>query len=364
MTAPTAIQRVVNDPQSPPEYKVYRSRRRALGRRRPIGDLEGLRRRLGRRREREPREGRELSLGRVLKWIAVAILGWVLLSLVLFLISAQLEQGVSDDAEQALSPGGSLLTGSNVLLLGSDQRGGESIDKSQSGPARADSIMVMHVAFGTVRKLSIPRDSEAQIPGHGTTKINAAYALGGTALTIKTVEGFLGNDLKINHVVEIDFEDFPKLIDALGGVTVTNKTKICAPPFDNFWKGFDLAKGRQHLDGTKALGFSRVRKNPCAPNETDLDRAQRQQEVLSGLRSSLVSPSGFLRLPLASWRAPQALRSDMKGPGLFALFSDIATGGTGDTMVLQPSCLSCGADGSLQVSEGTRQDAVEKLENG
>jgi LCP family protein required for cell wall assembly len=364
MTAPTAIQRVVNDPQSPPEYKVYRSRRRALGRRRPIGDLEGLRRRLGRRREREPREGRELSLGRVLKWIAVAILGWVLLSLVLFLISAQLEQGVSDDAEQALSPGGSLLTGSNVLLLGSDQRGGESIDKSQSGPARADSIMVMHVAFGTVRKLSIPRDSEAQIPGHGTTKINAAYALGGTALTIKTVEGFLGNDLKINHVVEIDFEDFPKLIDALGGVTVTNKTKICAPPFDNFWKGFDLAKGRQHLDGTKALGFSRVRKNPCAPNETDLDRAQRQQEVLSGLRRSLVSPSGFLRLPLASWRAPQALRSDMKGPGLFALFSDIATGGTGDTMVLQPSCLSCGADGSLQVSEGTRQDAVEKLENG
>jgi LCP family protein required for cell wall assembly len=354
----------MNDPQSPPEYKVYRSRRRAPGRRRPTGDLEGLRRRLGRRREREPREGRELSLGRVLKWIAVAILGWVLLSLVLFLISAQLEQGVSDDAEQALSPGGSLLTGSNVLLLGSDQRGGESIDKSQSGPARADSIMVMHVAFGTVRKLSIPRDSEAQIPGHGTTKINAAYALGGTALTIKTVEGFLGNDLKINHVVEIDFEDFPKLIDALGGVTVTNKTKICAPPFDNFWKGFDLAKGRQHLDGTKALGFSRVRKNPCAPNETDLDRAQRQQEVLSGLRSSLVSPSGFLRLPLASWRAPQALRSDMKGPGLFALFSDIATGGTGDTMVLQPSCLSCGADGSLQVSEGTRQDAVEKLENG
>jgi LCP family protein required for cell wall assembly len=364
MTAPTAIQRVVNDPQSPPEYKVYRSRRRALGRRRPIGDLEGLRRRLGRRREREPREGRELSLGRVLKWIAVAILGWVLLSLVLFLISAQLEQGVSDDAEQALSPGGSLLTGSNVLLLGSDQRGGESIDKSQSGPARADSIMVMHVTFGTVRKLSIPRDSEAQIPGHGTTKINAAYALGGTALTIKTVEGFLGNGLKINHVVEVDFEDFPKLIDALGGVTVTNKTKICAPPFDNFWKGFDLAKGRQHLDGTKALGFSRVRKNPCAPNETDLDRAQRQQEVLSGLRRSLVSPSGFLRLPLASWRAPQALRSDMKGPGLFALFTDIATGGTGDTMVLQPSCLSCGADGSLQVSEGTRQDAVEKLENG
>src|SRR5215218_2190743 len=207
--------------------------------------------------------------------------------------------------------------------------------------------MVVHSAFGSVRKLSIPRDSFAQIPGHGAQKINAAYAIGGPALMIETVEGFLGNGLKINHIVEIDFKDFPKLIDALGGVTVDNKTKICSPPFDNFWKGFRLPKGRLHLDGTKALGFSRVRNNRCAPQENDLDRAKRQQEVLSGIRGSLLSPGGFLRLPLASWRAPKAIKSDMKGPALLALFSDVATGGTGGTMVLEPSCLSCGVDSSL-----------------
>src|SRR3954451_7007173 len=155
-------------PKGPPEYKVYRSRRSPLGGLKPSGDLERLRERLGRRRDREPREPGELSLGRVLKWAAIAVLGWLLLSLVLFLISAQVEQGVSDNAKQALSGGGSLFTGSNILVLGSDERRGESIDQSQSGPGRADSIMIVHTAFGSVRKLSIPRDSFADIPGHGS----------------------------------------------------------------------------------------------------------------------------------------------------------------------------------------------------
>jgi LCP family protein required for cell wall assembly len=350
--------------QGPPEYKVYRSRRSPLSGLRPSGDLESLRRRLGRRREREPRERRELTPGRVLKWAALAVGGWLLLSLILFLLSAQVEQGVSDSAKRALASQGSLLTGTNILVLGSDERGGESIDRSQSGPGRADSIMVVHSAFGSVRKLSIPRDSFAQIPGHGAQKINAAYAIGGPALMIETVEGFLGNGLKISHLIEVDFKDFPKLIDTLGGVTVDNKTKICSPPFDNFWKGFRLPKGEQHLDGTTALGYSRVRKNPCAPNENDLDRAERQQEVFNGIRHQLTSPTTFFRLPFVSWRAPKALRSDMHGPGLLALFTDLTTGGSGNTMVLSPSCLSCGPGGSLMVSEGARRDAVQKLVEG
>ena len=188
----------------------------------------------------------------------MAVLAWLLLSLFLFLVSAQIEDGVSNSAEQALAEEAAF-TGSNILVLGSDERSGESIDESQSGPGRADSIMVVHSAFGSVRRLSIPRDAYAEIPGHGAQKINAAYALGGPALMIQTVEDYLGNGLEINHIIEVDFGDFPKLIDALGGVTVNNKTKICAPPFDNFWKGFDLPKGEQHLDGTTALGYLRAR---------------------------------------------------------------------------------------------------------
>ena len=349
----------------PPEYKVYRSRKNPLQRLSGGTDLDALKRRLSRVRKDEPdpsRDKRRITPGRVLKWIALAIAGWILLSLVLFLISAQIQDGVSPQAARALSDDGNLLTGSTILVLGSDARTGESIDESQSGPSRADSIMLVHASLGSVRKLSIPRDIEVEIPGHGTGKINAAYAFGGPALTIETVEGFLGNGLQISHLVEVDFEDFPELIDSLGGVTVQNKTRICAPPFDNFWKGFRLRKGEHELDGRRALGFARVRKNNCAPGEDDRARAARQQEVLRAIGDAATSPSAFLRLPLVSWRAPQALKTDMKGPALMALFADMATGNSDETEVLEAGC--CVNGSNLFVSDGAKRDAVDKLING
>jgi LCP family protein required for cell wall assembly len=357
----------VSDPKQggPPEYKVYRSRKNPLQRLSGGTDLNALKRRLSRARGDEPepsREKRRITPGRVLKWIALAVLGWLLLSLVLFLISAQIQDGVSPQAERALSDDGNLLTGSTILVLGSDARTGDSIDESQEGPSRADSIMLVHASLGSVRKLSIPRDIEVEIPGHGTNKINAAYAFGGPALTIETVEGFLGHGLQISHLVEVDFEDFPELIDALGGVTVQNKTRICAPPFDNFWKGFRLRKGEQDLDGERALGFARVRKNDCAPGEDDRDRAARQQEVLRAIGDAATSPSAFLRLPLVSWRAPQALKTDMKGPALMALFADMATGNSDETEVLEAGC--CVNGSNLFVSDGAKREAVDKLLNG
>jgi LCP family protein required for cell wall assembly len=352
---------VVSDPK--PDYKVYRSRKRPLQRLSGGTDLNALKRRLSRARNEEPsREPRRITPGRVLKWIALAIAGWILLSLVLFLISAQLQDGVSPEAERALSDDGNLLTGSTILVLGSDARTGESIDESQSGPSRADSIMLVHASLGSVRKLSIPRDIEVDIPGHGTNKVNAAYALGGPALTIETIEGFLGNGLQISHLVEVDFEDFPELIDALGGVTVNNKTRICSPPFDNFWKGITFRKGELELNGRRALGYARVRKNPCAPAEDDRDRAARQQEVFRAMGDAATSPSAFLRLPLVSWRAPQALKSDMKGPALMALFADMATGNSDETEVLEAGCCINGSN--LFVSDGAKRDAVDTLLNG
>ena len=351
-----------------PDYKVYRSRRSPLDKLRRSDDLEGFkdRSRPKEPRRREPRPPQKprmpgtrkpITPRRVLKWVAIAVASWLALSFFLFMVSAQLEGGVSDDAKDALSGNGNFLTGATVLVLGSDERKGDSIDASDSGPGRADSIMLVHASLGRVSKVSIPRDTEADIPGHGRTKINAAYAIGGPALMIETVEQFLGNGLEINHLIEVDFEDFPKFIDALGGVTVNNKSRICAPPFDNFWRGFNLRKGEVELDGQRALGFARVRSNPCAPDENDLVRAERQQEVMSGIRRQLLSPGTFLRLPWVSWRAPQTIRTDLRGPGLLALAADIATGGSGETRVLVPSCLGCGADGSLQVPQDERAAA-------
>jgi LCP family protein required for cell wall assembly len=353
------------NPGGRPDYKVYRARKRPLQRFSGGTDLAALKRRLGRARQEEPgepREQRRITPGRVLKWVALAVLGWILLSVVLFLISAQIQDGVSDDAAKALSNKGNLLTGSTILVLGSDARTGESIDESQSGPSRADTIMLVHAALGSVRKLSIPRDIEANVPGFGRQKINASYAFGGPALTIETVESFLGHGLEINHLVEVDFEDFPELVDALGGITVKNKTRICSPPFDNFWKGVNFRKGEIDLDGTRALGYARVRKNSCALGEDDRARAARQQEVLRAMGDKVTSPSTFFRLPWVSWQAPRALKSDMKGPGLMALFADLATGNTDETEVLKAGCCINGSN--LFVSEGAKKDAVRKLLDG
>jgi LCP family protein required for cell wall assembly len=329
------------------------------------GDLDSLRKRLSRNRDgdepRTPRDKPAITPGRVLKWVALAIAGWLLLSLVLFLISAQTQEGVSAETERALSSGGSLFTGSNILVLGSDVRTGESIDESQSGPGRSDTIMLVHSAFGSVRKLSIPRDVEVEIPGHGINKINAAYALGGPALTIETVESFLGNGVEVNHVVEVDFKNFPDFIDSLGGVTVQNKSRICSPPFDNFWKGLHFKKGEIELNGTRALGYARVRKNSCAPSEDDRDRAARQQQVLSAIGSKVKSPSTFVRLPWVSWHAPRTLRTDMNGLQLMGLFADMATGSSDQTEVLEATCCR---GGNLFVSDGAKADAVRKLVEG
>jgi LCP family protein required for cell wall assembly len=352
--------------EEPPQYTLYRARKHPLSRLTGGADLDALKRRLSRAKgeEPEPTPGarKRITPGRVLKWVALAVAGWLLLSFVLFMVSAQVQKGVSADSEKALSTGGTLLSGSTILVLGSDARAGESIDESQAGPSRADTIMLVHAALGSVRKLSIPRDTEVQIPGHGTNKINAAYALGGPALTIETIEQFLGNDLEINHLVEVSFKDFPELIDSLGGVTVKNKSRICSPPFDNFWKGLNFRRGEIELNGRRALGYARVRKNPCAPAEDDRARAARQQEVLRAMGAQVKSPSTFFRLPWVSWKAPQALRTDLKGPGLLALFADMATGNSADTAVLEAGC--CVNGSNLFVSDGAKRDAVDKLVNG
>ncbi len=347
-------------PPDKPEYKVYRSRRGfrdiLAGPRDQVAQLREAARRRARRDpddEREPRERRVSDRPlwkRILKWAAIAVAAWLLLSFVLFMISAQVTEGVSDETEQALSSGGSLVTGSTILVLGSDQRPEDSLEPGAAGlPPRADSIMLMHVGVGSVRKLSVLRDTPVEIPGHGSQKINAAYAFGGAPLMIKTVEAYLGNGLEVNHIVEVSFDDFPDFIDALGGIDVSLDNCIHSNSVGG--KRVRLSKGEHHLSGDDALAFARVRENVCNAAEDDRARAARQQQVMSAIRDQILSPSTFFRLPLVSWEAPQTLRTDLKGPGLLMLFTDLMTGGPGKTNVLE--CLPC--------TEEERADAVDEL---
>lgn len=349
-------------PGERPDYHVYRSGGGLLSRLRLRDRLRPPKRSRG----GPGKEGRRrVTPRRVVAIVLGVVVGWLLLSAVLFFVSAQTTRGVSDRAEGALSGEGNLLTGATVLVLGSDERPQRLREQlaeqglDPGGDARADSILLLHVGFGEVRRLSILRDSFAEIPGHEPQKINAAYSLGGAPLMIRTVEQFMGNGLQVDHLIEVKFANFPDLIDALGGVDVTVENEICAPGYEGNAEGVNLDPGDHHLNGDDALEFARVRDNPCAPDEDDRARAARQQEVLSGIRSKALSPFTFVRLPWSSWQAPRAIRTDMRGPGLAALFTDILTGGTGETNVLEFT--GTNADGSVSVSEEERAQAVAEL---
>jgi LCP family protein required for cell wall assembly len=372
----------------PPPYKRYRSKPRGWrerlrgedagldalterdddGRtdgRRPAGTPGGRRRlpRLGRRGDR-------ITPGRILMWIALAVGAWLALSLMLFLVSAQIERGkVSDDAKAALRSAGYPLTSPNtILFLGSDARpeGTKEPGANPGGPSRSDTIMLWRVGGGHGSRLSIPRDTIVEIPGHGEQKINAAYAFGGAALSIRTIGSYLG--IPINHLVEVDFENFPKLIDALGGVNVKTG-RVCSEINGGRRNGgvtLKLPAGENHLNGRQALALARTRKNDCNPAEDDLTRAKRQQQILSAMKGSLLSPSTFLRLPLVSWYTPKTMRTDMGGPTLLGFFAAAATSGSPPVEVLRPSGFETLPDGSsgLRVDDGEKQAAVQRFLDG
>jgi LCP family protein required for cell wall assembly len=313
---------------------------------------------------------RRLTFKRAVLCLIGLIFVWLALSLLLFLISSHFERTAPPkDVAAVLDPAGFPLTSANnILVLGSDRRpkGSKEPGANTSGPSRSDSIMLMRIGGGHDSRLSIPRDTVIEIAGHGLQKINAAYAFGGPALSISVIKRYL--DIPINHIVEVNFEDFPQLIDAMGGVDYTGGCIISriAGGFRNGGYTLRLPKGTHHIDGKQALALARTRENLCAPNQTDLQRAEHQQALFSAMKSRLLSPSSFVRLPWIAWDAPPAIISDMSGPTLLGLFGAMAVSGTPPTRVLKPEGVATLPDGEvgLRVSEAERRAAVARFMSG
>ncbi len=340
-------------PPQRPDYRVYRSRKSLFPR--GAGDELSQLRHDERSGPRRPRFRRP-SLGRIVKWILLGALFWIVLSILSFLLSAQIQQGkIGDGANELLGGAGyPLWSPNNVLVLGSDERTADTREPgAQTGVGRADSIMLMRIGGGANSRLSIARDTVVDIPGAGRQKINAAFAIGGTALAVRTVEAYTGVD--VHHVVVVSFEDFPALIDAMGGITYQGGCVVSKinGGFRNGGYTLRLRAGKTHIDGKQALALARTRKNLCRKNESDLTRARRQQKVIAAMRKRLISPGAFLRLPRISWRVPSALRSDMSGPTLLGLFGALAIAGDPDNQVLGT------IDGN--VPDAVKQRAVQRF---
>ena len=357
-----------------PQYRTYRSRPRLPWERdETLGEdaPERKRRSWPFRRRQRPARRRRITVGRVLRYLALAVGAWLLISLVLFMVSAQIQSSkISDAADAKLSGGGYPLTSPNtILVLGSDARTKNTAEpgaQTIGDPSRSDSILLLRVGGGANAQLSVLRDTVVDIPGHGRNKINAAYALGGPSLAIETVESYLGID--INHLVEVNFENFPELIDSLGGITYTGNCVISKinGGLRNGGYTLRLKAGTHELDGEQALALARTRKNDCRPSEDDKARARRQQKIMSAIKDKVISFETFIRLPWVSWAAPKAVRSDMSGPTLLGLIGAELIGGDATKYVLTPSGGTTLPDGGagLVVDDATKQEIVEQFLEG
>jgi LCP family protein required for cell wall assembly len=202
-----------------------------------------------------------------------------------------------------------------ILVIGTD--GGRAPGRGDA--RRADSLLLLRTDPGRHRLsyLSIPRDLRVEIPGYGTAKINTANQIGGPGRTIATVRRLTG--LPIHHVVVVNFDDFRELIDALGGIDVNVPKRILSNKFDcpykprrcRDWEGWRFAKGTQHLDGRRALVYSRIRTNKLDVSDTDVSRGGRQQAVADAVGDKITSFGTFLRLPFVGDSLAAPLATDM-----------------------------------------------------
>lgn len=185
--------------------------------------------------------------------------------------------------------------GTNWLIVGSDSRQGltdaqaaqlHTGDASAVSGGRTDTIMVVHLPDNSTKPtmVSLLRDSWVPIPGHGSNKINAAYAFGGPPLLVRTVEQATG--LRIDHYAEIGLGGFASVVDDVGGVT------MCLPQaVQDSYAGINLPAGCQNLNGANALGYVRSRH---AFATSDFARTQHQREFLGALANKIASPGVLL----------------------------------------------------------------------
>nr|WP_308862378.1 LCP family protein [Paenibacillus radicis (ex Xue et al. 2023)] len=177
----------------------------------------------------------------------------------------------------------------NVLLLGGDSRG-----MKKNEVPRSDTLIVASIDPTTKKAylFSILRDTYVKIPGSGEDRINAALALGGPNLAMKTVGDFLG--IPVQYYVYTDFKGFMALVDAIDGIDIdVEKNMKYSDSEDGHEYDINLKKGMQHLDGKMALQYVRFRHDALS----DFARTERQRNFMQAVAQKMQSTSSIIKLP-------------------------------------------------------------------
>jgi LCP family protein required for cell wall assembly len=207
-----------------------------------------------------------------------------------------------------------------ILILGSDRRWSDLKKNNpllaQSNPARSDTILLIRMDphQQATAVMSIPRDLKVLIPGYGINKINAAYSLGGPALTAATIKQLFGGDFKIHHIINVNFRGFRQAVDALGCVYTDVDRRYyhsnLGLPISQRYAEIDVQPGYQELCGQRALDYVRFRHA-----DSDIVRAARQQDFLRAAKdqistSALIDNRGqLIRILRGNTQTDSTLRS-------------------------------------------------------
>ncbi|EKE04379.1 MAG: cell envelope-related transcriptional attenuator [uncultured bacterium] len=192
----------------------------------------------------------------------------------------------------------------NILLLGVDSNG-NTVDPFKG--ARSDTVIILSIdPFSkTANALSIPRDSKVYLANHhGLDKINAAHAVGGPNLTIKTIEETFG--MRIHHYIAIDYQGIKELVNAVGGVPLTVEKRMMYTDHSAGLR-INLHPGYQTLDADQAEGYLRFRHDAVG----DIGRVKRQQWFIRSLVKKLQSPDMIVKIPQIIQLASKYIRTDM-----------------------------------------------------
>ncbi|MGO5268275.1 LCP family protein [Parafannyhessea umbonata] len=208
-----------------------------------------------------------------------------------------------------------------MLLLGVDRdeaRAKGSEYGSSEGAYRSDSIMLVRIDPQKKKAtlVSIPRDLRVDMGEYGTQKINAAYALGGPTLAVKTVQKLSG--IKISHYAEVDMDGMEKVVDAVGGVTVNLGVAVKDPKYTKL----DLPAGKVKLNGKKAALLCRARHAYDSYGAGDFYRAANQRAVIAAVAKKVLS-SDVATMTKTVTAMADMVHTDMSATDIVSLASDM-----------------------------------------
>jgi len=178
-----------------------------------------------------------------------------------------------------------------LLLIGSDHRAGTSWNS-----ANTDTMLLVRLdpSSSTINLLSLPRDLRVDIPGYGIEKLNAAYSLGGPNLLLKTIQANVFPQLRVSHILDVNFGGFEDLVNAIGCVYTDVDHRYYNNTAVSDYSSINIMPGYQKLCGADALAFVRFRHT-----DNDIVRNARQQDFLRWAKdqyneSDLVANEGTL----------------------------------------------------------------------